>query len=133
MAVSDVALRPPLATERALRSEPTRFRQVIRFVRRNPLVLIGAAIVLAWIVASIAAPLLSPYGPLTQRVQDRLQPPSAAHLFGTDALGRDILSRVLVGGRISLPVGLAVVMSALLLGGPIGAVAGFGAGWLDML
>jgi peptide/nickel transport system permease protein len=81
----------------------------------------------------VAAPLIAPYGPLTQRVVDRLQAPSAAHLFGTDALGRDLFSRVLYGGRISLPVGFLVVTVSLAIGGTIGALAGFGAGWLDGL
>lgn len=103
------------------------------FVRRNPLVLVGAAVVLAWVVVSLAAPLLTPYGPLTQRVADRLHPPSSVHPFGTDALGRDVLSRVAFGGRISLPVGLLVVVVALGVGGLIGSIAGFGPGWLDGL
>jgi peptide/nickel transport system permease protein len=93
-------------------------------------VVIGALVVLAWIVVSTAAPMLSPYGPLTQRITDRLQAPSAAHLFGTDALGRDILSRVLFGGRISLPVGFGVVAVSLLIGGTVGSLAGFGGGWI---
>ena len=103
------------------------------FVRRNPLVLVGAAVVVAWVVVSLAAPLVTPYGPLTQRVADRLHAPSAVHLFGTDALGRDVLSRVAFGGRISLPVGLLVVIVALGVGGLIGSIAGFGPGWLDGL
>jgi peptide/nickel transport system permease protein len=98
---------------------------------RNPLVLVGAVVVLAWIVVSIAGPIVAPYGPLTQRIQDRLHAPSPMHLFGTDALGRDILSRVIFGGRISLPVGFLVVVVALGVGGCIGSVAGFGPGWLD--
>ncbi|MBV9895103.1 MAG: ABC transporter permease [Chloroflexi bacterium] len=103
----------------------------MRFCRRNPLVVIGAVVVLAWVVAAIAAPLLAPYGPLTQKVTDRLKPPTVAHLFGTDQLGRDLLSRVIFGARISIPVGLVVVLVALLVGGSIGAVAGYGPGWLD--
>ncbi len=106
---------------------------VVAFCRRNPLVPIGATVVLIWIIASTAAPLLAPYGPLAQRVADRLQAPSANHPFGTDALGRDILSRVLYGGRISLPVGFGVVIVSLILGGLVGSLAGFGAGWLDGL
>jgi peptide/nickel transport system permease protein len=113
------------------RPGPTRIHSVIKFCRRNPLVVAGALVVLAWIIVSLAAPLITPYGPLTQRVQDRLRPPSAEHLFGTDALGRDILSRVAYGGRISLPVGFIVVIVALCVGGLIGALAGFGPGWLD--
>src|SRR6266852_601107 len=103
------------------------------FLRRNPLVLIGGTVLLVWIVVSAAAPLLAPSGPLTQKIVDRLQVPSPAHPFGTDALGRDILSRVLYGGRISLPVGFLVVSVSLAIGGLIGAIAGFGAGWMDSL
>jgi peptide/nickel transport system permease protein len=129
-----VALAPSLPATRSMGiRRPTGMAAVLRFLRRNPLVVAGSVVVLAWIVVSLAAPLLAPYGPLTQRVVDRLQAPSAAHPFGTDALGRDILSRVLHGGRISLPVGFGVVAVSLVLGGVIGAMAGFGAGWLDSL
>jgi len=129
-----VALAPPLPAVQpappVARSAPA---TVARFLRRNRLVVLGGVVVLAWILVSIAAPVLTPYGPLTQRVVERLQPPSPNHPFGTDALGRDILARVLHGGRISLPVGFGVVAVSLLLGGLIGAVAGFGRGWLDSL
>jgi peptide/nickel transport system permease protein len=94
-------------------------------------VVLGATVVVAWILVSVFAPLVSPYGPLTQRVAERLRPPSPQHWFGTDALGRDILSRVAFGGRISLPVGFIVVLVALSVGGVLGAIAGFGPGWLD--
>ena len=111
----------------------TRTASLGTFLRRNPLVLIGGTVLLVWIVVSAAAPLVAPYGPLTQKIVERLQPPSTAHPFGTDPLGRDILSRVLFGGRISLPVGFLVVSVSLAIGGLIGAIAGFGAGWLDAL
>jgi peptide/nickel transport system permease protein len=110
-----------------------RTASVGRFLRRNPLVLIGGSVLLLWIVVSAAAPLIAPYGALTQKIAERLQAPSPAHLFGTDPLGRDILSRVLYGGRISLPVGFLVVSVSLVIGGLIGAIAGFGAGWMDSL
>jgi peptide/nickel transport system permease protein len=131
--VSNATLAPRVP---ALRAEPLPARTrwwtaVARFCQRNPLVVVGAIVVLVWIVVAIAAPVVSPYGPLTQRVIDRLKPPSLQHLFGTDALGRDILTRVLFGGRISLPVGFLVVVVALVVGGCIGAVAGYGPGWLD--
>ncbi|MDQ6671246.1 MAG: ABC transporter permease [Chloroflexota bacterium] len=115
--------RPPAA----------RLAAVVKFCRRNPLVLGGLVVVLVWVVVSVAAPFIAPYGPLAQKVVDRLKPPGPAHPFGTDALGRDILSRVLYGGRISLPVGFLVVSVALVLGGVIGAVAGFGLAWVDGL
>jgi peptide/nickel transport system permease protein len=127
-----VAVAPSLPVSQPIRlRQPTRAASIVRFLRRNPLVVAGSVVVLAWIVVSVAAPVLSPHGPLTQRVVDRLQPPSAAHPFGTDALGRDILSRVLYGGRISLPVGFLVVAISLVIGGLIGSVAGFGRNWLD--
>jgi peptide/nickel transport system permease protein len=126
-------LAPPLRTTSTALAppRPTFAVSILTFCRRNPLVMLGGAVVLAWVVVSVAAPVVAPYGPLMQRVQDRLHAPSAAHWFGTDALGRDILSRVLFGGRISLPVGFMVVVVALGVGGVIGAVAGFGPGWLD--
>src|SRR5579859_2110294 len=136
MALSDAALAPaapPLPSIVVVRRPTTRVTSLLRFCRRNPLVLGGALVVLVWVVVSIAAPLIAPYGPLTQKVSDRLQAPGAAHPFGTDALGRDILSRVLYGGRISLPVGFLVVSVSLVIGGLIGAIAGFGPGWVDGL
>src|SRR5262249_60765088 len=132
MAISNVALAPPLASAQPKRrQEPGPVAAIGRFLRRNPLVVVGGVIVFAWIVVSVAAPALTPFAPLTQRIQDRLQAPSATHPFGTDVLGRDVLSRVLYGGRISLPVGFGVVAVSLLIGGVIGALAGFGAGLLE--
>jgi peptide/nickel transport system permease protein len=133
MAISGTVAAPslPLLPRTVERPAPTRVGSLLKFCRRNPLVVVGGVVVLAWIVVSIAAPLLTPYGPLTQRVVERLRPPSPEHLFGTDALGRDILSRVAFGGRISLPVGFLVVSVALIVGGFLGSLAGFGPGWLD--
>src|SRR5579859_7925970 len=82
---------PPGAT---LVRQMDRAAAIFAFCRRNPLVLVGASVVLLWIVVSTAAPLVSPYGPLAQKVVDRLHTPSLTHPFGTDALGRDLLSRV---------------------------------------
>ena len=78
-----------------------------------------------WLVLAVAAPLLAPYEPLRQDIGSRLGPPSAAHRLGTDALGRDILSRILYGARISIPVGLAAVALAALLGTLVGCASGF--------
>jgi peptide/nickel transport system permease protein len=133
VSVSDSVLAPslPQVVAPVLRPRRSTFSAVVMFCRRNPLVVIGAVVVLAWVLAAIFAPLLAPYGPLTQKVTDRLKPPSPAHLFGTDELGRDILSRVIYGARISIPVGVLVVVVALVVGGGIGALAGYGPGWLD--
>jgi len=129
--VSVLAPSLPAVSSSVPRSSPSTFGGVLRFARRNPLVVIGALVVLVWILAAVAAPLIAPYGPLTQKVTDRLKGPTLAHVFGTDALGRDILSRVIFGARISIPVGVAVVVVALAVGGSVGAVAGYGPGWLD--
>jgi peptide/nickel transport system permease protein len=133
-----VALSPPRpaappAAPAAPRGRAGGLRTAARFCRRNPLAVVGVVVLGLWVVASLGAPALAPYGPLTQKVTDRLQEPSPGHPFGTDALGRDVLSRVLYGGRISLPVGLAIVVFALAIGGLVGAVAGFGPGWGDGL
>jgi len=107
--------------------------QVLRFLRANPLALLGIIFFLIWVAISIVAPQIAPYEPLDQDIVNRLQGPSAAHLFGTDQLGRDIFSRVLYGGRLSLPAGIAVVIIAGVFGTIIGALAGFIGGWFEEL
>jgi peptide/nickel transport system permease protein len=87
--------------------------------------------VVFWIVAAIAAPLLTSYQPLEQNVRDRIQPPGASHFGGTDELGRDIFTRVLYGGRITIPAGMLVIVFGSLIGSAIGAVAGFVGGIWD--
>lgn len=99
--------------------------------RRNPLAVVGLAIVLALVVVAILAPALSPRSPFAQELAARLQPPGPGHWLGTDELGRDLLSRVLHGARITLViVGLVVVMVAP-VGLLVGTVSGYVGGWLD--
>ena len=98
---------------------------------RNPLVVLGAAIVLVFAVAALAAPLLAVSSPLLQRLDERLSPPGAGSLLGLDQLGRDIFSRLLFGARISLMVGLVVVALAGVVGTLVGVIAGFAGGWAD--
>jgi peptide/nickel transport system permease protein len=93
--------------------------------RRSALAVAALGIVGLWLALAVAAPLLAPYGPLRQDIGSRLGPPSVAHRLGTDALGRDILSRILYGARISIPVGLAAVTLAALLGTLVGCASGF--------
>ncbi len=94
----------------------------------------GSAIVLAVVVlVAIFAPLLSPYPYATIDRTARLDAPSVAHWMGTDHLGRDVLSRVLHGARVSVSVGLMSVLLAALIGVPIGLLAGYRGGWLDEL
>ncbi len=84
-------------------------------------------------LAAIFANYLAPYDPLEQIVRERKQAPSALHYFGTDSLGRDVFSRALYGGRISLQVGLISVALGSMVGVPLGVLAGFFGGWLDNL
>jgi peptide/nickel transport system permease protein len=98
--------------------------------RRHPGAIAGMIILGLIILGVILAP-LSPYDPEASDIRSRLQPPSLLHPFGTDALGRDLLTRCLYGGRVSLTVGFLVVLITLTIGIPVGAVAGFFGGWLD--
>lgn len=94
-----------------------------------PLV-VGAVLILFWLVATVAAPWMTGYAPLDM-VGRRLQPPSWDHLLGTDALGRDVLSRTLHGARHSIPIAVTVVAFAVAIGASLGALAGFLGGIVD--
>jgi peptide/nickel transport system permease protein len=98
--------------------------------RRHPGAIVGSLILGLLAMLVLLAP-LSPYDPEISSMEQRFQPPSWGHPMGTDALGRDLLTRVLYGGRISLTVGLIVVGISLTVGVPIGAIAGYYGGWLD--
>jgi peptide/nickel transport system permease protein len=100
--------------------------------RRHPGAIAGMIMLSLIVIASLLAP-LSPYDPLASDLSARAQAPSLAHPFGTDALGRDLLTRALYGGRISLTVGSLVVLIALAIGVPVGSLAGYFGGWVDNL
>jgi len=97
---------------------------------RTPLAVTGALIAIGWLLIAVFAPLLAPYDPLAQDFAPFLSP-SREHLFGTDELGRDVLSRTLYGARVSLPLGLLLVVLASSIGGILGATAGYVRGWVD--
>lgn len=101
-----------------------RFRVRLPTAWRTPLAVVGIAIIAFWLVVVILGPVIEPYNPLTQSAS-RLDPPSAAHWFGTDELGRDVLSRVIAGARLSIPVAIGLVVLSLLLGGILGMLAGY--------
>ncbi len=113
----------PLTTPAAVPASHTRRR--LRQLRRQPAVILGVVVILAWFALALLAPVLAPYEPLEQNIQQRLQPPNDTYRLGTDELGRDVLSRVLYGGRITIPAGLAVVIINSIVGWLVGAVAGF--------
>jgi len=91
----------------------------------------GLVIIVLFIFMAIFAPLISPYNPLDQDISQRLRPPSKTHLFGTDQLGRDVLSRVIYGSRISLIVGFSAVFISGIIGIALGMISGFYGGKID--
>lgn len=103
----------------------TRFRSALGWVRRHPTVTAGAAILAVIAGATIAAPLLTAYDPLQMVPLSRRQPPSMAHILGTDAVGRDMWSRTIHGGRVSLVIGLVVAFLATGIGLVIGLISGY--------
>lgn len=111
-----------------MQSSSSKFWQ--RFTQ-NKLAIVGLVIIIFFILLAIFAPFLTPYDPNRANLRERNQPPSKAHWFGTDDMGRDILARTLYGGRISLSVGLVSVGISLSLGLTLGAVAGYFGGLVD--
>ena len=117
-----------------LASRAREARKRLRQLRKHPEVIVGAVVVVAWLLLALLAPIIAPFDPLEQHVKDRLQAPNETYLLGSDELGRDIFSRVLYGGRITIPAGLAVVLIDGFIGWLIGAVAGFlGGVWDEIL
>ncbi|MBA2448767.1 MAG: ABC transporter permease [Chloroflexi bacterium] len=105
-------------------------------MRRNPLILVGGTVLLALVLAAVFAPLLAPADPLKTGFSTRVKPPAilgydSAFLLGSDNLGRDILSRLLYGGRISLALAALAVVCSALLGVTLGLVSGYAGGWVD--
>lgn len=103
----------------------------LKRVVREPLGALGLVLVVLVLVSAIGATWFSPYEPNKIDIRAKLQPPSAAHILGTDQLGRDTFSRVLVGGQIALKVSLISIGLALIIGLALGLTAGFGPRWLD--
>jgi peptide/nickel transport system permease protein len=130
---NSIAVPPGLAIAQALPDLmlPVKVRRgVIGFLRKNPTVAIGGALLLALVLIGIFAPYLWTVDPTALAPAKRTRPPSADYWFGTDALGRDVYSRVLYGTRVSLTVGLSVALLATLAGLTIGLVSGF-VRWAD--
>jgi len=100
-------------------------------LKRNRMAMTGLALVLGLFVVSIFAPWLAPYDPNLIDLKQVLMPPSPDHYLGTDTLGRDVLSRIIFGSRVSLKVGFVAVGLATLIGLVIGALAGYYGGWVD--
>jgi len=107
---------------------------MVRAFRRDRLGMLSLVVIAVFILGAIFAPHLTPYpeeGRGEPNLANRFLPPSREHPFGTDYLGRDVLARILFGGRSSLGIGFLVVIIAVVIGIPLGAVAGYSGGWLD--
>ena len=132
--MSGVSVRRPAAAANpaaARRDSPGR-RAVRRFLRHR-LAVFGLAVIVLFVLAALLAPLVAPYDPTATSWSLIRKPPSLAHWFGTDENGRDVLSRVLWGARASLMAGGLSVAAALMVGVPLGMLAGLAGGWVDAL
>lgn len=115
----------------------TRYKEyglMLQAFRRDPLAVVSLAVVVLFLLGTLFAPLITPYaaqGRGDPNILEKFKPPGQAHILGTDYLGRDVLARVLYGGRVSLSLGFLVVLIAVLVGTPLGAMAGYYGGWLD--
>lgn len=119
------------AATAALPSAQSPARRALRRFLRHRLAVFGLVIVMLFIAVAILAPLIAPYDPLQTSWTRIRKPPSFAHWMGTDENGRDVLSRVIWGARASMMAGVISVMGALLIGVPLGLLAGLAGGWTD--
>ena len=110
---------------------PSGLRLLAKRIGQDPLGVIGLAIVVIMILVGIFAPWITPFDPLKLNIPDKLQPPNAVHWMGTDQLGRDVFSRLILGTRIALEVGIITIGIALIIGMALGLLAGYGPRWLD--
>jgi peptide/nickel transport system permease protein len=129
--VSELATSRPLPDLAAAGEGLTAGERRRRDLRRYGLAGTGAAIVLAWVLIAIFAPVIAPYDYTEQNLAMRLAPPSAEHWLGTDMLGRDVLSRLLWGAQVSLAAGFVVVLIGASVGTLIGGIAAYAGGRID--
>ncbi len=120
-------------TEIAVREDLQRPISLRSVLRRHPRVLAASALLAVLILAAALAPWISPHDPIAGNADDNLLPPGPGHWLGTDELGRDVLSRVIYGGRVSLPVAVVAVALGVVTGGVIGLTAGYRGGVTDLV
>ncbi len=129
--VKSIARQAEAEAMAGLRPHLTNRQLIWRRFRRHKLAMLGAVIFGLLVILSVAAPLLARYPPDAQDLFNILQSPGAAHWLGTDELGRDVLSRLLYGGRTSLLIGIMATLVSVVVGVTIGAVSGWLGGWVD--
>ncbi len=130
MAQTAVNVTPPSVPAEKVSSP---WRDAWKAFRKNKTAMVGLYIIVFFVLIAIFAPLIAPYGFKEQVLVNRLKPPSSAHWFGTDDLGRDLFTRVMYGARISLWVGFFSVIASIFVGTILGILAGFYGKWIDML
>ncbi len=113
--------------------ENSELKVIFKHLRQDRLGMVGFILVSIIVLSAIFADLIVPYDPIALNIPERMQGPSWAHLFGTDQLGRDTFSRMIMGGRVALQVALPTVFGAVSIGVLMGMMAGFGPRWLDNL
>ena len=128
-----LATAPAQPFDEPILAQISRGRALWTVIKRKPLGMVSAALILAVVLTAIFANVLAPYDPLSAQPEIRLAPPSWAHPFGTDDIGRDVLSRVIYGSRISLWVGLLAVGIGTCVGMIVGLVSGYWEGRLDLV
>ncbi len=129
MAVTEIVPAPAPKIERV----ETSWSRLRYYAAAHPLGMIGAAIMVVFVFAAIFANFISPYDPIATSAATTLKPPGAAHWLGTDAMGRDILSRIIYGARISLAVGLGSTALGCVVGVALGLTSGYLGGWVDLV
>ncbi|MGG5809068.1 ABC transporter permease [Falsiroseomonas sp. CW058] len=112
---------------------PSSLKRALGKARSNPTTMIGVLICAVIVLSAVLAPWIAPYDPADQDILNRLQPPGAEYWLGTDQFGRDILSRLMWGGQISLTVSIGAIFAAMVIGGAIGLVSGYVGGRFDLL
>lgn len=113
------------------REEQSMLQLIWRAFRRHRPAMVGLTILCVFTLATILAPYITPYDPQKTQLTQMLEPPSRAHIMGTDELGRDLFTRILYGGRVSLSIGVMAMSLAVLVGATVGGLAGFYGGWVD--
>jgi peptide/nickel transport system permease protein len=121
------------AVNRKMRTERSALYNLLSRLYHNPLGFFGLILVVIVVGSAIFADWIVPYDPIAINIRERLQGPSAKHLMGTDQLGRDVFSRIVMGSRIALKVALVSITLALSCGMVLGLIAGYGPGWLDKI
>lgn len=117
--------------EEAFAPRPSRLKETGEIILKNKLTLVGFLIVGIIVAIGVLSPLIAPYDPNLMNMPERLAAPSGSHLFGTDEMGRDILSRIMYGARISIVVGVVIVLCSAAIGCFLGSLSGYAGGKID--